>query len=240
MRHPIVLSVLNPLVIAMLVFSIAAGLCAAWWLFPIGLLCVAVMIVNLMHDPTLRLSQAVGKRAPLAQRLQGAFDRIERSQVAIFNAISSADPRLRPTFQPIQVQVNAITDQAYRSCQRMSALENYRIVSQASGNLETDMANLDQQIANASDVIIQREMQDSRAALENRLAKLKAVSIQLDRVEAHLASIANELDGALAEIVRLQGQTPDQATRGVVTLVRELRNQAHELQSFEKESASLA
>ena len=44
MRSPFLTALLHPLNLAVLVLSVLAGLVAAWWLFPLGLLFWLVMV----------------------------------------------------------------------------------------------------------------------------------------------------------------------------------------------------
>src|SRR5713226_997446 len=144
-------ALINPLNLAMLALAVAAGLCSAWWLLPFGLLLWLVMVLTITFDPSLRMSETMESRAPLAARFQVPFDRIERSQVSLFNALSAADPRIRTAFRQVQAEADGLVNQAYLLCQRMSALENYRLVTTSSGDLDSDLKRLQAQVASATD-----------------------------------------------------------------------------------------
>ena len=101
MRSPFLTALFHPLNILMLALSALAGLIAAWWLFPLGLLFWLVMVIAVARDPSLRISHQLHQREPLAQRFQRYFDRIERSQVGVFNSLSSAPARTRRALQPV-------------------------------------------------------------------------------------------------------------------------------------------
>ena len=90
MRSPIVTGLTHPFAILTLVVSAIAGLIAAWWPFPLGLVLWVVMAINVARDPALRLSHKMQKRAPVAGRSQQHLERLQRSQVSILNSVKSA------------------------------------------------------------------------------------------------------------------------------------------------------
>lgn len=45
-------AVRNPFVLSMLPLSVAAGLCAAWWLLPVGIGLWLMMIIAINNDPS--------------------------------------------------------------------------------------------------------------------------------------------------------------------------------------------
>ena len=63
MRSPILSSLFHPLNIAMAGLAFFAGLVAAWWLFPIGLLLWVVMVVVVSRDRALRFNHQIQQRA---------------------------------------------------------------------------------------------------------------------------------------------------------------------------------
>jgi hypothetical protein len=236
-RSPVLTAFLNPLNLLILPLAAVAGLCSAWWLFPVGLLFWLVMFIIVANDPTLKMAQTMDQRTALAQRFQARFDRIERIQVSIFNTLSSANPSVRRVLQPIQDAADQITDQAYRLCLRMSALENHRLVMQSTRDMEGELAQIDQKLAEAADPLVKREYEESRQALEKRLGNLRHVATQLDRVEAQLSSLASTLDGALTEAVRLQSLGSALGAAQVSAVVQTIQAQADEIKAFEKEIA---
>jgi hypothetical protein len=223
----------------MLGLSVFAGLVVAWWMFPLGLLFWFIMVLNVARDPSLRISHKMQSRAPLAQRFQRYFDRIERAQVSIFNSLSSAHSRTRKILQPVQEETDNLTAQVYALCRRMTALENYRLVTEANTNLQADLQRITDAIDNAGDVRVKEEYEESRRALLERIAKLKLVSTDLDRVEAQLMSLANEMDGVVTEVIRLQASGPDEAERQVPALVSKIRERSDELKQSEREAAEV-
>jgi chromosome segregation ATPase len=236
-RSPWLTALINPLNLAMLALSVAAGLCSAWWLLPLGLILWVVMLLVVARDPSLVISSTMESREPLAARFQAPFDRIERSQVSLFNSLASADPRIRNSFHQVQAETDALVNQTYLLCQRMSALENYRLVTQAGGNLDDEIKRLQGQVAGATDAMVKREYEQSLAALQDRVTKLHTTETQLDRVEAELSSLASQMDEALTEVVRIQSLGPDVAASHAAALAQTLHKQTDELVAFQKEVA---
>jgi chromosome segregation ATPase len=234
-RSPWLTALINPLNVAMLALAVAAGLCSAWWLFPLGLLLWVVMILAVARDPSLVMSSSMESRAPLAARFQTPFDRIERSQVSLFNTLASADPRIRSSFRPVQAETDNLVNQAYLLCQRMSALENYRLVTQSSGDLDGQLKQLQGQVDAATDPMVKREYQQSLAALQDRVTQLHTTQTQLDRVEAQLSSLSSQMDAALTEVVRIQSLGPAVGAGQAAALAQTLHKQAQDLEAFQKE-----
>ncbi len=235
-KLPLLTALIHPLNLAMLVLTLFAALFSAWWLLPVGLLFWGLMVFNVARGRSLRLSHRMDRRAPLTQRFEAYYNRIERSQVSIFNTLSSAPSRIRKVMEPVQTEVEALTDEAYAICRRMTALENYRLVSESQPDLSGDLARINQVIESTDDPLVRREYEESREALQERLRKLELVSTQLERVEAQLLSLANELDGVVTEVVRYQAAGPERAAARVPELAAKLREEGEKLRAFEAEA----
>lgn len=239
MRSPFLTALLHPLNMIMLGLALFAVLFSAWWLFPIGLLFWLIMVLRVARDPTLRFNHQMQERAPLAQRFQRYFDRIERAQLGVFNTLSSAPNATRRVLQPVQTELELLTDQVYALGKRMTTLENYRMVTQSQSDLEHDLQELNETIEQTEDDLVRREYEESRQSLQNRLDKLKAVSTQLERVEAQLMSLSNELDATVTEVIRLQAMGADSAKQFVPELTERLRQQRLQLREFESEAVQV-
>ena len=238
-RSPFLAGVTHPLNMLTLGTSVVAGLIAAWWLFPVGLIIWLIMVLNVARDPALRISHDMQRREPLAHRFQVHFDRLERSQVSVFNSLASAPPGVSRALRPVQAEVKNVVDEAHALCRRMTALENYRLVTQSRGDLADEVEQLDAIIERSEDTITRQEYEESRQALERRADKLAAVSTLLDRVEAQLISLSNEMEGMMTEIVRLQAGGPEEAKRGAPELVERLRREAAELRAFDRNDVAV-
>jgi hypothetical protein len=223
----------------MIGLAVLAGLISAWWLFPVGLLFWLIMVVTVSRDPSLRISHQMERRAPLPQRFQRYFDRIERSQVGVFNSLASAPPRTRRAIQPVRAEIDLMVDQVYALCQRTTALENYRMVSPSRADLEMDLEEMTARIDEAVDAMVKREYEQSHRSVQERLEKLNAVSTYLDRVEAQLLSLTTEMDSVVTEVIRLQAVEPQEAARLLPAMRKKLREASADLKSFEREAISV-
>jgi chromosome segregation ATPase len=240
MRSPYLSALFNPLGLATLAMAVAAGLCAAWWLCPLGLIVWGIMMYGLVTDPELRRLQVMQSRASVAQRFQNLFDRIERAQASISHTVSDSHPRVRPMLEPLQGEIDALVERTYQLCTRMTVLENYRSVQSFQGNLQADLVRIETQLASASDPVVKREYEESREAVQKRLGALNAIGIQSDRIEAQLSSTAASLSGVQAELVRLHALGPDLASQLVPAQLRILRELSSQLTRFEQEVSQLS
>ncbi|MBN1977726.1 MAG: hypothetical protein JW918_10020 [Anaerolineae bacterium] len=238
-RSPLLTGLIHPLNLLTLGLAVFAGLFATWWLFPVGVLLWLIMVFAVSRDPSLRISHEMQRRAPLAQRFQRYFDRIERAQVGVFNSLSTAPAAVRRALQPVQTEIDVLANLAYALCKRMTVLENYRLVSQSRPDLEADLQQIETKINGAEDSLTRREYEESRRSFQERLSKLQAVSTQLDRVEAQLMSLANEMDGIVTEVIRLQAMGHEEAARFVPAVAGKLREQAAQLKTFEREAIAI-
>jgi chromosome segregation ATPase len=111
--------------------------------------------------------------------------------------------------------------------------------SRSRADLEADLRQIDSRIESTTDPLARREYEESRRSLQDRLSKLDAVSTQLDRVEAQLLSLSNEIDSIVTEIIRLQAIGPNDAAQHVSALTKRLREQRDELKRFEREAVAI-
>lgn len=234
-RSPYLVGLSNPLSLAMLWVSLFTGLLAAWWLLPVGLLVWAVMVWSIARDPLLRMNYAMKQRTPLAPRFQDHFDQIERAQVGIFNAVASAPSSVQRALRSVSPEVDRLVNEVHRLCERMTVLENYRSVTQSTLALGT-MQEPDAGSDKVTDPMVRREMEEARLAREGHHQKLQTIETQLDRVEAQLVTLANEMDHMLADIVQTQAIGPELAAQRAPALVKQIRQQVQELKSFEREA----
>lgn len=233
---PFLIALVHPLNLIMAGLAIVAGLLAAWWLFPVGVLFWLTMVVKVARDPSLRITHQMSSRAPLARRFQRYVDRLERAQVGVFNSLAAAPPRTRRVMQPVQAEIEDLVTRAHELAARMTVLENYRRVSQARTDLSSDLDHLTKMIEGARDPVVRREYEESRDALVARMGELDAASTQLDRVEAQLMGLTNDMDGIVAEVIRLQAMGQD-AARKVPDLVGRIRAEAAALTVQQTEGA---
>jgi len=239
MRSPIFAAFLNPINLAMLALAFAAGLCSAWWLFPVGILFWGVMIVLVARDPALRLQQQVDARQPLAQRFQPYFDRVEGGQLSIYRTVNEAKSGHQAALEPVQTATAKLVDDVYRFCQRMTALENHRLVTQRSGNLSDKIGEMEYRVQSTTDPDVRREYEESLAAMQKRKASLASLAKELDRAEAQLTTLSSHIANLLTDVIRLQSLDPKQTRQEVETLVATVENERVELVRFEQEVRNL-
>jgi gas vesicle protein len=237
MRLPFRIAFLNPLNLAVLGLSAVAGLCAAWWLFPLGLVAWVIMFLIIYRDPGLQFIQVSQSRAPLNQRFQKLFDRIARSQANLFYNLASGKTNFKRSVQPLQEAVNQLTDQAYTICSRMTMLQNYYVVTKSNRDFKGELFNLKVKIDNTADDVTRRKLEVSQAGVEEEQKNFEATEALLDRVEAQLTSISSTMDNVLSDMMRLQALQPEEIDKQLPTLLQPIQAQSEQLSTFEKEAA---
>lgn len=240
-RPPLLTALLNPLNLTMLALTVAAGLCSAWWLAPIGLLFWLVMVMVIARDPGLKITFARQSREPLSQRYQVRFDRLDRARFSIFNVLQRTNtPTLRRSIEPIQTALDELVEHAYQLCLQLTALDNNYAVQKLSSNFENEIAEMEKnlQAASASD---RKEFEQTLESLKTRKAQLKSVGTLLSRFEAQLTGTSSAVDGLVTNIVSLQGRSPQSVDEKIPALLRIIETEQDELKQFdaELEKASL-
>jgi hypothetical protein len=232
MSSPFVSALFHPLNLMILLVAVGAGLIAAWWLFPLGLVLWMVMVTILTRDVGFRLAHTMQNRAPLATRFQKHFDRVKRAQIGLFNAANSLPAGLRPGVQPVLSTLSNLVDEVYNLCQRMTALENYRTVSTANANLQEELDILTEKVNRASDPAIKNDYEDALAAMRQRLNKLYEASKQLDRVDAELTGLVSDLNTQVTDILRLQMLPKDQVLAHISGIVKALEDHQQQIRKI--------
>jgi hypothetical protein len=225
--------------LVLLALALAAGACSAWWMGLIGILLYLVMVVIVARDPSLKISQTIEQRAPLAQRFDRQFKKIERVQISIFNAVNNADPIFKQVMRPIRKQTDELVAYAHNLCQRMTVLENHRLVSESTTQIKTSISELNFQLEAAQDPLVKREYEESLNAAKTRLESLLNVERQLKRTDAQLHSLTNQLNHTLTEIIRIQALDSSQVKDHVPGILRALDQQMDELRLFSKEVSQM-
>jgi len=233
-RSPFLTALFNPVNLSMLALIAAAGLCAAWWLAPVGLLVWLAMFAVIYNDPALRLNNTVASRATLPQRLQDPFERVEKAQIALFNALGSSSPEARHTLHPVQSAADRVVDQAYRLGVRLSNLQNHLIVAHAGQDPQTGLDALKQKLSNASDPAVKQELEASIHAQQEQIDSLGAMAGTLDRFVALLTGIAGALENVVTECVRLAALDRKGMRASLPEVLNSIRGQTRLLQEFEK------
>lgn len=230
------IALFNVVSIAMLVASVLAGLLAAWWMFPVGLLFYIVMALMIVRDPANRMTQILQQRAPLTQRFQAPFQRIQRTQVQLFNLLSTDGKGFSQAMDPVKIAVDELVNSIYGICQRLTPLENYRRSSEITANPANDLKDLNNKLASSQDPNTRKQYEDAKQALEERMQNMNLAVNQLNQLDAKLLGVANDLDTTLSEILQLKAVPLDQAKLRVPILEQKVRGEIFDLAKFEQES----
>jgi hypothetical protein len=233
-QSPILRALINPINLAMLALAVAAGLCSAWWLAPVGILLWVLMVVIFLRDPDVRMMEQIEPREHLAQRFQTYYNRLESTQVRIYRALSKVGKTERKLLDPIWQSVDSLVDEAYSFCERMSVMENHRLVTQRGINLKDQLADLDFRIKHETNPAVRKEFEESREALNNRYAGLLSLSKQLDRAEASLTGTSSSLAQVLTEILRIQSYEPERMAAEVAQLLEKIEKARGKIRDFDR------
>jgi hypothetical protein len=225
----------HPVNLAVLALAAAAGACAAWWLFPVGVVLWLAMVIITIRDPRLAMILIPKSRKPLAQRYQSLFNRIEQARISVFNSLSTAKAPVRRILAPAQRKLDNLVNQAYQIFQQMSALENNRLVNQMNSPSDKSLAQTEQKLAVATDPNVKRELDETRKALEKRQAQLSSLSAVLERADAQFAGLASDVDGIVTRFVSLQTVTAEQAKADLPRLVEMIETEIDQLEKFSQE-----
>ena len=241
MRSPLVTALFHGLNPAMFALAVLAGLVAAWWLFPIGLILWMIMVWRIASDRSIRLDYDMQARSgTLSTRFQELYSKVVRSQMRISNSLMSASGRMKTALNPVQGELEILVNRVYALCRQMTGPENFVKVSKMNTDLDGERALIKLALESASDPMVKREKEEALHAIEDRIKKLKKVDTLLDRVEAQLSSLATTMDSILADIIRLQALGSAQAEKEAPEIIRQIRVQAKQVDDFAKEAATLA
>jgi hypothetical protein len=242
MRSPLTTALLNPLNLAMLFLSGLAGLLAAWWLFPLGLLVWAIMVAAIANDKSIRINYNMEARlGTLSPRFQEPYAKAVKAQARIFNSLLNATGDNTRTLEPVQDEIEKLVDKIYSVCQQMTVPENYAQVSKGKAtDLEGERALLVLSLDKDMDAAIKKQKEDAIQSLESRIQKTKNVSAMLDRIQAQLGSVTTFMETMLSDIMRLQVMGAAQTRQEVPNILQKIRGEIEQLEAEEKEIAGLA
>ncbi len=232
-RPPLLTSILHPLNLSMLALTVAAGLCSAWWLAPVGFIFWLIMVGIVARDPGLQISFTRQSREPLAQRFQNRFDRLDRARISIFNSLQGVPPSFRRTVQPIQDTLDDLTEHAYQLCLNMTALENNFAVQQIANNFDDEIENMQENIRKAADSSGKKEYEETLKSLQERKVQMKNISSLLSRFEAQLTGTNNAVDSVVTGIAGLKGRDSKQIAVKIPPLLQVLQTEQTDLQQFD-------
>jgi hypothetical protein len=235
-RSPFLTAIFNPVNLVMLSLVVISGLCAAWWLAPLGLILWIVMVVVIARDPGINITFTRQNRQPLAQRYEIRFDRLERSRISIFNAMAQVNPQMHRIVQSLQDDLAELVEVAYQLCLRMSALENHYAVQRLNSDIELEIKKLESKLEKTDDVAARQEYQQTVQALKDREGHLKSLATLLDRFEAQMTGTNNTVDGIVTTVVNLKGSSLSQTKEKVPSLQAIIQTERNELNEFDQQS----
>jgi len=219
----------------MLALTIAAGLCSAWWLAPVGFIFWLIMVNIVVRDPGLKMTFTRQSREPLAQRFQNRFDRLDRARISIFNSLQGVSPSFRRAIQPIQDTLEELVEHAYQLCLNMTAVENNFAVQNLSNNFNDDIEKMQENIRSAAEASDKKEFEETLKSLQTRKAQLKSIETLLSRFEAQLTGTNNAVDSVVTGVVGLKGRETRQIEGKIPPLLQVLQTEQEELKQFDAE-----
>jgi hypothetical protein len=220
----------------MLALTVAAGLCAAWWMAPVGLLFWLIVFIVAYRDPALRLSNTVAGRATLAYRFQSKFDRVQKTQTSLFLGLRSAPAKAQRLLNPVQEAVNDLVEQTYQVCLRFANVDNYITVSRANKNIPAEIEALEGKLAKTTDEHVRQEYEEALGTLRGQADNLQRMTNLLERFETQLTTLTSTLEGINADAVRLQTMDDQTIRAEIPDLLRRIEGQSKELKGFERQA----
>ena len=233
-RPPLLTALLNPLNLAMLGLTIAAGLCSAWWLAPIGFLLWLVMVLVIARDPGIQITFTRQSREPLSQRYQNRFDKLDRARISIFNTLSQSNKSsLRKFIEPVQSALDDLVEHAYQLARQLTALDNNLETQKILNNFDDDIAKMQKNLKEAINPADIKEFEQTLESLKARKTQLKNVEALLSRFEAQLTGTNSAVDGVVTNIVSLQGRSDKNITEKIPALLKIIETEQDELKQFD-------
>lgn len=234
-RPPLLTALLHPLNLSMLALTIAAGLCSAWWLAPVGFVFWLVMVTVIARDPGVQITFTRQSRQPLAQRYQTRFDKLDRARISIFNTLQGVSPSFRRAVEPVQSALDELVEHAYQLSLQMTAWDNNFAVQQISSNFDDDIAKMERNIKDAGDPADRKEFEQTLESLKARKAQLKSVGTLLARFEAQLTGTNNAIDSVVSGVISLKGRSAKSVEEKTAALVKIIETEQDELEQFDAE-----
>jgi hypothetical protein len=205
------MAIREPVIVFTLITALSAGLLAAWWLFPLGLLLAGLMILRIVTSPTAKLNDRIQSRASLSHSFQEKFRRIESFELRLYNATAGASAEEQRRLRPILENVTELVDQTYAFLAQMATLHNFVSEGTSQHDLKYEMnqekLNLDLMIETCQDPEKLAQYKQDLAALEYRRQNIKEVRSALDSVDNELRQIEQALNTVLAETIMMQGRS---------------------------------
>lgn len=193
---------LRPIHIIVIAVALAAGLCVALWLLPIGLLVYSAIVILTVLDP--QSKQVVPPMVPPTNTaFQAQLDGIVHAQSEVTRSVAATAGPLRPALERVTAQVGAIVEEAYALARKGQTVVEY-LQSISLGDLNGQLARIEQQIAAATDPVLKAQYQETRGVVAERLRNAQALGTYRERIIAQLENIRANIDNVHAETIRLR------------------------------------
>jgi hypothetical protein len=219
----------------MFIAAILAGLVAAWWLAPLGLIFWLVMVIVVASDPGLKMTFTRQNRQPLAQRFQARFDRMERARFSIFNTLTTFSAQAHKASESAATALDGLVEQVYQLSLRMSSLDNNAAIQRLSSSSADDIAKMQKNIAEATDATSRQEYESTLQSLLDSQSRSKEIDALLTRFDALMTGSGNAVDSVVTGVVGLQGRSVPQIQEKVSGLLSAIQTEENELQQFAAE-----
>jgi hypothetical protein len=188
-------------------------------------------VLKIALDPALRINQMIQERSSLPQRFETVFNRIEKSQINLYNSLYPAKSQVKRAFEPLQQAINALVDHAYQLCVQMTPLENYQQVN-GNSNPENELNQLDRLIAALGEPVEKTGYAAARQALAEKVNQKKATQERLSQMDALLLRISAELESMIADTARIQTMKAEDIQQQIPGMVERAQGLVGELQTF--------
>ncbi len=234
-RSSLLTALVQPASLVMLALSAASGLCAAWWMAPVGMAFWLVVLITGFRDPALRLSNTVANRTTLAYRFQSKFERVEKTQTSLFMTLQLAPAGVQRAMKPVQSAVDGLVEQTYQVCQKFANVDNYITLTRENKDLDKQVSELENKLANT--VVDERtrgEYEEALQTLKTQQQNLAEMSSLLERFETQLTTLTSTLETIQADAIRLQTVDPKFSHDEVPDMLHRINVQSSELTSFTK------
>ncbi|NJP05285.1 MAG: hypothetical protein HC837_06485 [Chloroflexaceae bacterium] len=225
----------QPLLIAVLVASIAAGTLIWLPLLYVGIVVYVIGVVMAVRDPSLA---AKARTAELSGRIssrafRGMIQEIERSQRNVDEALGQTSGVLAQRLQEtVGVQSKALVEQAYTLAEKGQFLEQY--LSQVNEQqLQNEIKQLDMRIAQTTDQHTLDQFKETRKTMVARLNNARSLKTLIERISAQLQNIDANLDNVRTEIIRLHATGVD-ATMASEQVARHLGDLNTDMDAFKR------
>jgi hypothetical protein len=201
MRISLVSAATRPANLGLLLLAVVASVVVALWLLVPGIIAYGIVVVLTALDPQ---SRVVSRPAPpLNTAFQEQIDGILRAQAEIERSVASTEGALRAALERVAAQVGGIVEEAYALARKGQTVVNY-LQGVSLGELNGQLARVEQQMAAATDPQLIAQYQQTRAAVAERLRNAQALGTYRERVTAQLENIRANLDNVHAETIRLR------------------------------------